>query len=206
MQGRIKQAQAHRPVGHDGKNLCKIIALHGKQPCKRRSPVAPLLRKNRLAQHSQPVFCKKHMFGAGQPNALGFEITRDPGLRRGIGIGPHRDVAIIVGPAKKSLERAADAGLDQWHRASQRLASRAIQSDLISLGENPTVLGGQLLGLRVDLHICSARHARQSKAAGDDGGMARLAAAFGQNALGRVHAAYIFWRSFAAHQDAGLAL
>ena len=54
--------------------------------------------ENHFAHHRQTVRLKEHMFGAAQPDALGFEVAGHGGICRRVGIGAHTQIADRVGP------------------------------------------------------------------------------------------------------------
>ena len=141
------------------------------------------------------------MLGAAQPHALGAAVDGVAGVVRGVGVGAHLEAAHLVRVAHETVhggdelagvdvaghvegisqapaQVGHDRGVDDGHLAEEDLTGGAVDGDDVVTGEH-LVAPGHTQGLAddVDLKGLGAAHAGLAHAAGDDGGVAGLAAA-----------------------------
>ena len=141
------------------------------------------------------------MLGAAQAHALGAAVDGVAGVVGGVGVGAHLEAADRIGVAHEAvhggdelagvlvsgrLERLVqattqvghDRGVDDADLTEEDLAGGAVDGDDVLTGEDFLApRDAQGLAGGVDLEGLGATHAGLAHAAGDDGGVAGLAAA-----------------------------
>lgn len=109
-------------------------------------------------------------------------------------------VGVVGAGVHAALEVLDDRGRYDRHLTEVDLAGRAVDGDDVAFlddlpaDRHPTALG-------VDLEVLGAADTGLAHAAGDDGGVRRLAAARGEDALGGDHAVEVVGVGLAADQD-----
>ena len=135
------------------------------------------------------AIAQEHMLGTVEADALGAERAGQLGIGRVVGIGANAQAAELVGPFEDDVKIAGELGHDQLDRAQNDDARGAVDRDHVAFADDDIGAGDdRLFLLGVDLERLDAAHARRAHAAGDNGGMAGLAAMGGQDALGGDHA------------------
>ena len=176
------------------------------------------------------ALAQEHVLGAAQAHTLGAAVDGVAGVVGGVGVGAHLQAADRIGVAHEAvhggdeltgvvvsgrLERLVqaatqvghDRGVDDADLTEEDLAGGAVDGDDVLTGEDLLASrDAQGLGSGVDLKGLGATHAGLAHAAGDDGGMAGLAAAGREHAGGRDHAGQVVGVGLAAHEDDGVAL
>ena|GEM_PF-1319213 len=168
------------------------------------------------------------MLRAAQADALGAEPAGARGVVGRVRVGVHVQAAagvrvaqepvhgvqevarVVVGRVCESrveslLEVPADGGRGDVHLAEEHLAGRPVDRDDVPLVDHVPVRA-EAAGHDVDVERVRADDARAAHAAGDDGGVRRLAAPGGQHADRGDHAAEVVGVRLAAHQHHVLAL
>src|SRR5690606_13977918 len=106
----------------------------------------------------------------------------------------------FVRPAEQRREVAVDLGLDGRHLAEHDGAGRAVDRDVVPLGDDLAV-DGDLLAVVVDLQGGAADDGGLAHAAGDDRGVRGHPAAGGEHRTGGQHAVEVLGRGLQSHQD-----
>ena len=136
------------------------------------------------------------MLGAAQADGLGAKLKRELGILGVVGVDAHViGVAIglvqanLIGPRQDRVQVAGELGRDQVDRAVDDDTLGAVDGDDVALVQHAiaTLDAHDLLG-RVDVEALDTADTGRTHAAGDDGGVARLAAMARQDALGGNHA------------------
>ncbi len=113
---------------------------------------------------------------------------------------------LVGGRVEPALEVLDHRGGDDRDLAQVDRAGRAVDRDHVALADDRAVGQGELLAGHVDLELVGAADAGLAHAAGDDGRVAGLAAAAGQDAAGGDHAVQVVGVGLAPDQDDRLAL
>ena len=108
-------------------------------------------------------------------------------------------------PVEAVLEVLHDRGRGHRYLAEVDVAAGAVDGQHVTLADDHAAGRGDLPGLGVHLELVGAADAGLAHAAGDDRGVAGLAAPAGQDALGGDHAVQVVRVGLAPDQDDGLA-
>ena len=136
------------------------------------------------------------MLGATQANSLGAKLECELGILGIVGVDAHMvGMATglvqtnLIGPGQDSVQIAGELGRDQINGAVDDDTLGTVDGNDIALAQHAVdaldthdLLGG------VDVEALNAADTGRTHAAGDNGGMARLATVAGQDALGGDHA------------------
>ena len=156
------------------------------------------------ADRENAIVAKEHVLGPAQPDPLGAEAARGPGLGRGLRIGAYVQAAHRVGPAHHAVEIGAGVRSDHRRRAKHHLPGAAVDGHDIAHCQRHAVdlddAGGE-----IELQIARSRHARAAHAPRHHRRMAGHAAAAGENSARRVHAVNVFGAGLGARKDDVLA-
>ena len=186
---------------HGAKDADEIVALHGQQLAQRGAAVFLVVGENHGPHVRQTVFGKEHVLGAAQADAFGAERPRLQSIARNVGVGAHSHAAEGLGPAHE-LQQFGIVGPrgNGVELAVDDAAGGAVERNPVALFQHLAV-DAHLAGLLVHVDVAGAGDAALAHAASDHGGVAGHAATRGQNAGRDFHAADVFRRGFAAHQD-----
>ena len=111
----------------------------------------------------------------------------------------------LIGPAHQRDEVRGQRRLAHRHAALDDLPGRAVDGDDLALAQD-LVAGGQRLALKIDLHRGGADHAWPPHAARHHRGVARHAAARGDDAGRGMHALHVLRRGLDPGEDQRVAL
>ena len=203
MQRRVKQADADRLTLHDPENLFEVIDLHRDEPFKRRCPALGSLGKDHLAHDRQTVCVEEHMFGPAESDPFGHEGPGNLRLCRSVTIRANADIARIICPAEKCLERVIERRFKEPRCAREQCTLGAIECDSVTFGQGLTISQRQGLGLATDRDPLSPNDTWQTKSAGNHRRVAGHAAPFGHDRNRGMHSANVPGGRLASDQDAG---
>ena len=144
------------------------------------------------------------MLGAAEPDPLRAVIPGDLRIARIVGVRPHTQPAAGVGPGQQLIQVLVDRRFDHRDRAQDDVAGRSVDRDQVAFLDFRAVDREDAL-FQVDLQTLGAGHAGLAHAARHHGGVAGLAAARGQYALGRDHAVHVVGIGLDPNQDHRLA-
>ena len=201
----VEQADRDGEPGHDAEEVGEVLALEREELVEGGFAARGVGRHDHLADGADALGIEEHVFGAGQADAFGAELTGGLGVERGFGVGAYAHAADAVGPFHQGAEIAGEAGLDHRDGADEDLAGRAVEGDDLA-GADGVAARHEGLGAVIDGDGAGAGDAGAAHAAGDDGGVAGHAAAGGDDALGGVHAVDVFGAGLDTDQDDGFAL
>lgn len=157
---------------------------------------------------------QEHVLGAAQANSLGAKLECELGILRVVGVDAHVvGVAAgliqtnLIGPGQDSVQVTSKLGGDQVNGAVDNDALGTVDGDDVALVQYAiaTLDTHDLLG-RVDMEALDTADAGRTHAAGDNGGMARLATVARQDALGGNHALQVVRVGLPTDQDDLVAL
>ena len=149
------------------------------------------------------------MLGAAQANGLGAKLEGELSVLRVVGVDAHVvGVAIglvqtnLVSPGQNGVQVAGELSGDQIDSAIDDDALSAVYGDDIALVQHAiAAFDAYDLLSRVNVEALDAADAGRAHAAGDNGGMARLATVAGQDTLGGNHALQVIGVGLPANQD-----
>ena len=154
------------------------------------------------------------MLGTAQPDALGSQPSGTCGVLGCVGVGADFETPDGVGVVEEAedglrkwsgrracLQGPSHLGGGERHRTQVHRSGGAVDGDGVALAHHCTRRRGELPGGGVDDQRVGAADADPAHAAGDDGGMAGLAAPAGQDRLCGDHAGQVLGGGFAADQD-----
>ena len=149
------------------------------------------------------------MLGAAQANGLGAKLEGELSVLRVVGVDTHVvGVAIglvqtnLVSPGQNGVQVAGELSGDQIDSAIDDDALSAVYGDDIALVQHAiAAFDAYDLLSRVNVEALDAADAGRAHAAGDNGGMARLATVAGQDTLGGNHALQVIGVGLPANQD-----
>ena len=157
---------------------------------------------------------QEHVLSAAQADGLGAKLKRELGILGVVGVDANVvGVAAgliqtnLIGPGQDSVQVAGKLGGDQVDRTVDNDALGTIDGDDVALVQYAiaTLDTHDLLG-RVDMEALDAADAGRTHAAGDNGGMARLATVARKDALGGNHALQVVGVGLPTDQDDLMAL
>ena len=202
MQGRVEQADGDGQAVHGLEHGVEVAGLSLVE-------VLACLAANGLvvvqdvALDDLLAVAEEHVLGTAQADALSAEIASELGVGRVVGVSLNTKLTNLIGPGKDGLKVARDLGVDELDGTEDNGAGAAVDGDDVALvqhdvgaGDDDLLLGG------VDLQLLNAADAGGAHAAGDDGGVARLAAVARKDALGGNHAGQVVGVGLPANEDA----
>ncbi len=200
MQRRIEQADRARTRPHDLEDRLEIGALERQQLVERAAAAGLVGSQDHRPHHGDALGVEEHVLGAAQADPLGAEVAGGLDIDRRVGIGPHLQVAHLVGPFHERGEISRQVGLGHLHLAGQDLSICAIDGDDVAL---PDLSPGNAehTGCGIDLQRPGTADAGPAHAAGDDGGVRGHPPARGDNGLGGMHAVDVLGAGLDAHED-----
>ena len=154
------------------------------------------------------------MLGAAQADGLSTKLEGEFGILGVVGVDAHvvgmaagLVQANLVGPGQDGVQVARELGGDQVDCAVDNDALGTVDGDDVALVQHAiaTLDTHDLLG-RVDMEALDTADAGRAHAAGDNGGVARLATVARQDALGGNHALQVVGVGLPADQDDLVAL
>ena len=149
------------------------------------------------------------MLGAAQADGLSTKLEGEFGILGVVGVDAHvvgmaagLVQANLVGPGQDGVQVARELGGDQVDCAVDNDALGTVDGDDVALVQYAVAAlnAHDLLG-RVDMEALDAADAGRTHAAGDNGGVARLATVARQDALGGNHALQVVGVGLPADQD-----
>ena len=197
---RVEQAHGDAVAVHGLEDAFEVAALHRQELGQCDLAALYVVGENHLADGLDAVALEEHMLGAAQADALGSEVACLLGIARGVGVGAHECLGVLVGEVHDCAEVAAEFGFCGWHLAVVDVAGGAVEGNPVAL---VVYLAAHLygLGLVVDAYFAGAGYAALAHAAGHYCGVAGHAAAHGEDALGHEHAAQVLRRGLDADED-----
>ena len=149
------------------------------------------------------------MLGAAQADGLGTKLEGELSVLRVVGVDAHVvGVAIglvqtnLVGPGQDGVQVAGELSRNQINGAVDDDALSTVDGDDVALMQHAvTALDVHDLLGGVDVEAFNAADAGRTHAAGDNGGMARLATVTGQDALGGDHALQVIGVGLPTNQN-----
>ncbi len=205
MQRRIEEADGDRFALHRLVQALEVALLIGQDLGQRLLAVLDIVRNDHLAHRFDAGLFKKHVLGAAQANALSAELAALLRIARGVRIGEHLQLALLIRPAHEAAEVAGDGSGGGGDRLAVDVAGGAVDGDVVALVEGLSAQGEYFL-LLVDINFAAAGHAAGAHAARDNRRVGGHAAANGQDALRDRHTLDILGGGFTANQDDLLAL
>ena len=221
VQRRIEEADRRRVALQRAEDAGEVLALVRQQLGERRLPLLHGLGEDHLAHRVDAIALEEHVLGAGEADADGAERDGVRRLLRRVGVGADAHARRVGAPLHQLLEvlellgllrrlvavdQAGDnlrgRGLDL---AGVDLADRAVDRHPVAFLERLAV-DRDRPRLVVDFDRRGAAHADLAHLPGDERRVRRHAAARGEDAFGRDHAAQIFGRRLDADEQHLLAL
>ena len=140
-----------------------------------------------LAERRDTALREEHVLRTAEADALGAEFARLLRIARRVGVRAHLQLAELVRPHHDAAELAGDLRVHGGDHAVVDVAGGAVDGEPVALLEH---LAGEreLLVLLVHRDLLAAGDAALAHAAGDDGRVARHAAAHREDALRGLHA------------------
>ncbi len=202
MQRRIEQAHDHRQAIHGLEHAVEVAGLSLEQLGDGLFANLLVLVKDEGLDDLLAV-AQEHMLGAAQADALGAEVAGKLSVLGVVGVGAHTQGAEVVGPFQDGVQVAGELGEHQIDGTEHDDARGTVEGNHVAFLDDDVGAGdGGLLLLGVDLERLNAADARGAHAAGDNGGVRRLAAMGGEDALGGDHAGQVVGRGLPANQHA----
>ena len=159
VQRRIQQAHGDGQPVHRAEDPDEILALEGQELVERDLLRERIGRHDHVAHDGNPLGGEEHVLGPHEADALGAEAPGPRGVFRRVGIGPHAELAIAVGPPEKLLRRSADLRRGALDRVEDHLTRLTIDRDDVALADHaPT--GLEHPALLVDHDVVGADDAR----------------------------------------------
>ena len=195
MKRRIEQADDHIATGHGLEHRQEVLGLNLEQVGQGLLLHGLIVRQDKALDDVLAV-TQEHVLGAAQANGLGAKLEGELGILGIVGVDAHMVgmaaglvQANLVGPGQDGVQVAGKLGRDQVDGTIDDDALGAVDGDDIALVQYAVAAldAHDLLG-GVDVEALNAADAGRTHAAGDNGGMARLATVAGQDALGGDHA------------------
>ena len=194
----------------------EVLALVRQQLRERFLARVHVVGQDHLAHGVDAVAFEEHVLGAGEADAdraeghglaglLGIVRVRAHVHAGSLSAPLHQLGEVLVGTALEGLGVALDQGLHHFRRSGLDLAGVHVAGGSVDGEEVALVVGLAVhlegLGVVVDMQGGGAAHADLAHLARHEGGMGRHAAAGGQDAFGRDHAAQILGRGFDADEQ-----
>ncbi len=221
MERRVEEANRRRVALQRAEYAGEVLTLVRQQLGQRGLPLLDRLGEDHLAHRVDAVALEEHVLGAGEADADRAERHRVLRLLRRVGVGADDHAGRVRAPLHQLLEVlellgllgrlvAVDQAGDDLRRrgldlARVDLAGRAVDRHPVAFLEG-LALDRHRAGLVVDFDRRSAADADLAHLPGDQRRVRRHAAARGEDAFSRDHAAQILRRRFDADQQHLLAL
>ena len=160
------------------------------------------------------AIAQEHMLGAAQTDGLGAKLERELGILGVVGVDAHVvgvTVGLVqtdlVGPGQDGVQVAGELSGDQIDSAIDDDTLSAVDGDDVALVQHAIAAldTHDLLG-RIDVETLDTADAGGTHAAGDNGGMARLATVTRQDTLGGDHTLQVVGVGLPADQNDLMAL
>ncbi len=215
VQRRVEQPDGDGQAVHRLEDAHEILALQGKQRVEGPLPGVVTLGEDQVLDQLAAL-AEKHVLGAAQADALRAEPPGPLGVLGVVGVGAHlqpaarvgmRDDAVNGGDERVGVGRQRALEVlhhRRWlhrHLAEKYVAGRAVDGDDVTFVDDDASGSRELLAADVDVEAVCAADTGLAHAPCHDGGVRRLAAAAGQDALRRDHAVQVVGIGLPAHQD-----
>ena len=213
---RIEQADGRGQALERFEDADEVLALVGEELGQGSLAVFFFLREDHFADGVDAVAFEEHVLGAAQTDSDGAEGDSVGRLLGRVGIGANPEARGLGAPAHELLEafvnfalrgaqRFLDEHLDDFRRGGLDLtvvdlAGCSIDGEVISLVVG-VIADFERFVVVVDVQGTGAAHANLAHLTGHQGGVRTDAAARGEDAFGRDHAAQVFRRSLDAHEE-----
>ena len=213
MKRRIEQANNYVATGHGLEHRQEVLGLNLKQ-VRQGLLLHGLIIGEDEALDDVLAVAQEHVLGAAQADGLGAKLERERGILGVVGVDAHMVgvaaglvQANLVGPGQDGVQVAGELGRNQINGAVDDDTLGAVDGDDIALMQHAVAAldAHDLLG-GVDMEALNAADAGRTHAAGNNGGMARLATVAGQNALGGDHALQVVGVGLPTNQNDLVAL
>ena len=207
VQRRVEQPDRHRQPVHRGQQLDEVLRAAAAAAARARSPARRRCRARITCSISARRSPRNMCSVRHRPMPCGAEVPGPVGVLGGVGVRPDREPPGRVGVLQQPVDGVDQVGgllvdaVERGVRARSRGTSPparappatspantstggAVDADQVALGDR-TVADPRRPRRRVDVQGLDAADARLAHAAGDDGGVAGLAAAGGEDARRR---------------------
>ena len=213
MKRRIEQANDHIATGHGLKHRQEVLGLNLEQVGQGLLLHGLIVRKDKALDDVLAI-AQEHVLGAAQANSLGAKLECECSILGVVGVDAHMvgmAAGLVqtdfVGPGQDGVQVAGELGRDQINGAVDDDTLGTVDGDNVALVQHAvTALDAHDLLGGVDMEALNAADAGRTHAAGDNGGMARLATVAGQNALGGDHALQVVGVGLPTNQNDLVAL
>jgi hypothetical protein len=218
VQRRVQQADGDRQAVHRLEQLDEVPLLEREEFLQGFLPLGLRVGQDQAFDQFAAV-AEEHVLGAAQADPLGAEAAGPQRVLGVVGVGPHPQPALAVGEGHDAvhgldqfvgvlgarvhpaLEVLHDRGRHDRDLAQVDLAGGAVDGDDVALLDHVPAGDGHPAALGVDLQFLRAADTGLAHAAGDHGRVGGLAAAGGEDALGRDHAVEVVGVGLPADQD-----
>src|SRR5688572_16146783 len=186
MQRWIEEPHTDGPGAHGREDRRVVAGLEVDEAGEGLAAIVLVLAHDQAAQRYEPLLGEEHMFRAREANALRAETERRRNRLQRFRVSAHLDLAGGVRPVEEARDRATDVRLAERQRAHIDAAVGAVDGDAVAGAE---LLLADAAGVFHDVkaEIADARDAGTANDTGDDGRVARHAAARGEDAGRRFH-------------------
>ena len=202
VKGRVEQADRHRQTVHGTEDPDEVIPLERPEPLERGAARCLVGGHDHLTDDRDPIGREEHVLRTDEPDTLGAELARPPGVLRGVGVGAHAEPfrAVAIGPGQELADLVAQLALDRLDGIEENLARPAVHGDPVTLTDDATA---DLEDATMLVHddFAGADHAGLAHPDGDDGRVRSPAAARGHDALRGVHAGHVLRRGLRTNED-----
>ena len=213
MKRRIEQADDHIATGHGLEHRQEVLGLNLEQVGQGLLLHGLIVRQDKALDDVLAI-AQEHVLGAAQTDGLGAKLERERSILGVVGVDAHVvgvTVGLVqtdlIGPRQDGVQVAGELCRDQVDRAVDDDTLGAVDGDDIALAQHAVAaLDAHDLLCRVNVEALNAANAGRTHAAGDNGGMARLATVAGQDALGGDHALQVVGVGLPADQNDLVAL
>ena len=213
MKRRIEQADDHIATGHGLEHRQEVLGLNLEQVGQGLLLHGLIVRQDKALDDVLAI-AQEHVLGAAQTDGLGAKLKSELGILGVVGVDAHVvgvTVGLVqtdlIGPGQDGVQVAGELCRDQVDRAVDDDTLGAVDGDDIALAQHAVAaLDAHDLLCRVNVEALNAANAGRTHAAGDNGGMARLATVAGQDALGGDHALQVVGVGLPADQNDLVAL
>ncbi len=124
----VQETHRHRTIPHRAQQVAEVLALSVGQGRERLAFVLGILGKDHPADQRQSG-AEKLVFGPAQPDALGAQPHGARRVSRGVGVGPHPEPAVVVGPAEQDVELGGGGCRANLDRADVDVAGASVNGD-----------------------------------------------------------------------------
>ena len=207
VQGRVEQADSHRPLPHDLEGRLHVALDEGEELVNRGAAPGLRARHDHLAEEEERLFGAgtiEHVLGAEEANALGAELDRYARVFRGLGVGAHLHHPNRVGELHEVNEPGVLGGVDHIQFAGVDQSPGPVEGEHVALAIDRAI-GSDGLADDIDVEGSCADDATLAPPAGDQRRVRGHAAATGENAHRGAHTFDVLGVGFIAHQENRLA-